>query len=432
VRVVDAVDPNVKPLPCVPWCYDLPERYRERYGEDLMAQRRSLFTGDAEADRRIRRQFWQLISELVAERYFGAIQKWCQAHRVAASGHTLHEESILHQVPLEGNALKVLARMDIPGLDMLTSDAQAVIHSGWLTAALPSSAAELTGGRRVMTEISDFGQKMSGRGPASLAEMQAAAAWQAAWGVTEFTLYYGTEDRPAETYRAYCEYIGRLNAILRPARFDRRVLLYYPIYDLWHEYRPVAGPLQLGSQSPRAQQIVASFMRLGRTLQRSQIPFLLVDHEQLGRAEIQEDGRLRIGQDLFESLVLPEGVELPPPATAVVKRVQDAGGRIVRDAPTGPARSKEGLIAAIQPAFRISPASDNIVLGSFSRDARQILLLVNVGRESYAGQLLAQPPHSWLVLDPATGNERQTAPQSDKSIAIPLAAGQALMLVSLP
>jgi hypothetical protein len=39
VRVADPLDPNVPSLPSVPWCYDLPDRYRERYGQDLMPQR---------------------------------------------------------------------------------------------------------------------------------------------------------------------------------------------------------------------------------------------------------------------------------------------------------------------------------------------------------------------------------------------------------
>ena len=153
-------------------------------------------------------------------------------------------------MPLEGNGLKVLARMDIPGLDMLSSDPEAVLHSGWCTAALPCSAAELSGGRRVMTEVSDFSQRMGDRGPAGLAEMRATAAWQAAWGVTEFTLYYGIRERSPEDDQAYCEYVGRLNALLKPARRATEVLLYYPIYDLWAEYLPVAEPLKLESQSP--------------------------------------------------------------------------------------------------------------------------------------------------------------------------------------
>jgi hypothetical protein len=431
VRVADPLDPSVPALPSVPWCYDLPDRYRERYGQDLMPQRRSLFVGDTDADRQVRRQFWQLIAELTADRYFGAIQKWCQTHHVASSGHTLHEESILHHVPLEGNALQALARMDIPGLDMLTSDPAAVIHSGWLTAALPSSAAQLSGVRRVMTEVSDFSQKMSGGGPASLPDMQAAAAWQAAWGVTEFTLYYGTEDRPAETCRAYGDYVGRLNAVLKPASFDRRVLLYYPIYDLWAEYLPVAEPLRLESQSPRARQIVASFMQLGRTLQRSQIPFALADHEHLAKAQI-DGGRLRVGAGEFESLVVPQGVELPPDAAAVVERFQQSGGFVLRDEAAAPSRSKEGLIDALKPAFRISPASDTIASGCFVRDGRTVLLLVNVGSAAYAGQLVGKEPCAWLRLDPANGSIQVLGQQPTTPHEIQLEPRQALFWVSMP
>jgi hypothetical protein len=431
VRVADPLDPNVPALPSVPWCYDLPDRYRERYGQDLMPQRRSLFVGAADADRQVRRQFWQLIAELTADRYFGAIQKWCQSHRVASSGHTLHEESLLHHVPLEGNALQALAQMDIPGLDMLTSDPAAVIHSGWLTAALPSSAAQLNGSRRVMTEVSDFSQKMSGGGPASLPDMQATAAWQAAWGVTEFTLYYGTEDRPAETCRAYGDYVGRLNTVLKPARFDRRVLLYYPIYDLWSEYLPVSGPLRLESQTPRARQIVASFMQLGRTLQRSQIPFVLADHEHLAQARIEGD-RLRLGDGEFESLIVPQGVELPPDATAVVERFQQSGGRVLRDQASAPLPSKDGLIEALKPAFRLAPASDTIALGRFVRDGRSVLLLVNVGSAAYAGQLVAKEPCSWLRLDPASGDVQNPGQQPATQHEIRLEGRQALLLVAMP
>ena len=71
-----------------------------------------------------------------------------------------------------------------------------------------------------MTEVSDFSQRQSGRGPAVLPEIQAA------WGVTEFTLYYALAARTVEQSRAYCDYVGRLNAILKPAHLTSSVLLH--------------------------------------------------------------------------------------------------------------------------------------------------------------------------------------------------------------
>ena len=432
VRVADPVDPAVRPLPRVPWCYDLPEQYRKRYGEDLEPRRQSLFEGDTGEDRKVRRQFWELIAELVADRYFGAIGRWCAAHRVASSGHSLWEEQLLHHVPLEGNGLKVLALMDIPGLDMLSSDPEAVIHSGWMTAGLPMSAAILSGRRRVMTEVSDFSQKLGGRGPVGLAEMQATAAWQAAWGVTEFTLYYGIGDRSAEDYRTYCQYVGRLNAVLKPARPAPKVLLYYPVYDLWSEYRPVAEPLRLGSQSPRAQRICGSFVRLGQTLQRNQVPFAFIDHEHLAAAAA-EDGKLAVKGTTFRALVVPEDCQLPPAAAGVVERFRQGGGRVLADGPGAARLSATSIVETLKPDCRLAPPSDRIALGRFTRDGRRVLLLVNVGQKPYAGQLATGTAGPWLLLDPAAGTVRRAA-AADQSgrVELTLAPRQAILLVENP
>ncbi|MBN2473297.1 MAG: hypothetical protein JXB62_01715 [Pirellulales bacterium] len=439
VRVVDPIDPAVRPLPCVPWGYDLAEQYRQRWGEDLIERRGSLFGGDSDADRQVRRRFWALIADLVADRYFGQIGRWCAEHRLASCGHSLWEEQLMHHVALEGNGLKVLAQMDIPGLDMLSSDPQVVGHTGWMTAAMPASAAILGGRRRVMTEVSDFSQKLGNQGPVGLAEMQATAAWQAAWGVTDFTLYYGVGDRSADDYRAYGDCVGRLNAVLKPARPAPDVLLYYPIYDLWAEYLPVAGPLGMASQSPRARRIVGSFMRLGQLLQRSQIPFTLIDHEHLAAATAREDGTLAVAdQGRYKTVVLPDGVKLPEPAAAVVERFRRYRGRIVAEgdsapqADAAPQLTGPALIETLRPACRIAPASPWIVLGRFLRDGRTILLVANVASEAYQGHLATDAGPGWLSLDPASGEIRPAETDPDGRILLALQPRQAVLLVQSP
>ena len=422
VPVVDPVDPNVKCLPCVPWCYDLADRYRQRYGEDLLKDRESLFRGTAPADRRVRRQFWSLIADLVADRYFGSLERWCEKHHVASSGHSLWEEQLLHHVPLEGNGLNILSRMHIPGLDMLSSNPESVIHNGWLTAALPASAARLRGRRRVMTEVSDFSQKMGGQGPAELIQMQATAAWQAAWDVTDFTLYYGIGDRSVDDYRAYCDFVGRLNAILREASPQPEVMLYYPVFDLWAEYVPVAEPLKLESQSARARQLVQSTQRLGRMLQRGQIPFTLIDHENLARAEVLPEGLLSIGGRSYKSLLLPAGADLPEPAATVVERFSQARGQLLRDGAGAAINSSKALIAALQPAASIQPPSEQIVMGRFLRDGKDITVVVNVGSKAYAGTLSLPTPGNWLSLDPATGAIERAVIDENGDISLALGA----------
>ena len=66
-------------------------------------------------------------------------------------------------------------------------------------------------------------------------------------------------------------------------------------------------------------------MRLGQTLQRSQIPFPS-STTRTWRRRRRPDGKLAIKGHAFDSLVLPEDVELPAPAAAVVEQFRQQGG----------------------------------------------------------------------------------------------------------
>jgi len=430
VRVLDPLDADVKPLPSVPWIRDLPARYRERYGQDIMEVRRSLFEGTGEAERRVRQQFWGLISDLVSKRYFGQIQQWTKAHGIASSGHTLWEETPLHHVPLEGNALKVLGHMDIPGLDMLSSDPRAVIYGGWLTATLPASAALLNGGRQVMTEVSDFSQTMAGKGSAPLADMIATAGWQAAFGVTEFTLYYDYRQRKNGTYKQYCDFVGRINAFLREAQPVPRVLLYYPIYDLWGEYLPVAEKLTLDSQSKRMQDIVNSFMKLGQQLVKDQISFAVVDHELLAGAKIL-DKDIWIAGQRFEALILPATVELPRAAQVVVNQFKAIGGKVLLDKTSGQAIDLDSL-NNVYASGRLIVPNNQIIVGRFSRQSRNILMLVNVDSDHYSGRISGKNSEQWLIAHPDSGQIEHITTDESGMMAISIPSHSVILLIGNP
>jgi hypothetical protein len=316
--------------------------------------------------------------------------------------------------------------MQIPGLDLLNSDPEAVIHGAWLTAAMPSSAARLTGRRRVMTEVSDFSQKMSGSGPVDLAKMQAAAAWQAAWDVTDFTLYYGVADRSPDDYRAYCDFVGRLNAVLYSATPTPDVLLYYPILDLWSEYIPVADVLQVSNQSSRARQIVASFQQLGQALQRNQIPFTLIDHKHLAKAAVDPSGRLSIGHQNYRTLIVPDGVDLPQNVAAIAQQFSASGGRLLQAMSE---RGFSGMSPVVQSGFQLLPAAPELVLARFQRDGREIGIVVNVGRHDYAGKLCPPANGNWLRLDPATGAITRAVSDAQGQLPLDLAPYQTQIVV---
>jgi len=407
VKIADPLDPNVKPLPMVSWVADLPDRYREKYGEELLSQRKSLFAGDTPEDRRIRRQFWSLLGDLNTERFYGQIQDWCRNAgssvptpknsnvplRLASSGHTLHEENVLCHVPLDGNKLQVLARMDLPGLDELNSDPMVPFYGGWKTTAFPCSAAILTGRRLVMTELSDFAQKISGQKPVDLSWMQAATTIEAVWGVTEFTLYYQIDDRGDVIHRQYCDFVGRINAVLRNAAPYRPVLLYYPIETLQEEYIPTGEPFSLQTQSATARQAVESFERLGLLLTQTQIPFTLIDSEFLAKAELKGK-ELELAGSRYHTLILPD-VELPKPVAETIDKLRKSGFRVLVD-------KKDAI--TIPDAPKLEPANAKIVFGQFKRDGYDIFVLLNADKDNaYEGCSLNVGGTSGFILDPQTG-----------------------------
>ena len=400
VRIDDPLDPDLKPLPMVPWCDDLPERYREKYGQDLIPLRKSLFVGDSDDDKQARQRFWSLVGELTRDRFYGQIQQWCQGNgssvptadspntplRLASSGHTLHEEPTHAHVPLDGNKLEVLMRMDVPGLDMLASNPKHAVWGAWRAAAFPASAAWWTNRRLVMTEISDFSEKMGGSGPVDLKTMCAAAAWQAAMGVTEFTLYYVIKDRDEATHKMYCDYVGRLNAILRSAKPVYDVILYYPITELQAEYLPMAEPLNLQKLSPKTRECVANFENSGRMLLERQIPFVIVDKK-------------------------PENAKLFVQTVENVKNLPVAG------------------------LPKIAPENTWIILGRFERDGRDIFLLLNADDVSYEGKLSfpsKDSPGRWDILNPVTGEISSldaVAETAGEVIPVKLRSKQALIYI---
>jgi hypothetical protein len=78
-----------RPGASVPWVDDLPKLFHHRYGYDLLARVPSLFGGDREEDKRVRRDYWALVSEMVEDRYFGRLSGWCATTKSLPAGTAL-------------------------------------------------------------------------------------------------------------------------------------------------------------------------------------------------------------------------------------------------------------------------------------------------------------------------------------------------------
>lgn len=452
VKVQDPIDITKKPLPAIPWVEDLNEKYKQKYNEDLMPRLLSLFEGNSKVDKEIRQKFWSLIGEVDKTYYYDAIQNWCKNVRLESqgkgplsSGHGLREESILMHVPLDGNKIQALSGLDIPGLDFLDSDPKAWMRNNgsfagnWQATALPVSVAQLTGKRRVMCEMSDFVQTMAGKEPVRLEEMQASTSWQMAWGVTDFNLYYKIsyrnkfQHRNESTYKAYCDFVGRINAIVLDAKPVKSALLYYPIYDMQREYQPTATPVSINTQNEKVRQVEASYHQTGLSLAMAQVPFILIDNLILGKATITGHATISVGGNEYTSLIIPQGSSFPPEVEMLIGKMKDRGIKVITTGQKNSNPTEEELLKELNPAERIIPVNGELAFGKFSREGHDIYLLVNSGSVAYTGQLTVLQKGKWNILDPQTGKIAQTHSSSlngKNSIPVSLASNQTMIYVS--
>ena len=399
VRVQDQPDPSRKLLPSVAWTKDIEKDYQLRYAEDLMSRVQSLFGGGTEADKVTRQRYWSLMGDRFRNSYCDVLEKWCSGAGTLSSGHFLSEEQVVRNVPLYGNILECEAGLDIPGMDMLDTDPPRWNTGGglcWLIASLPESAAFLDGKRRVMSEISDHNQSVLGDAPATVEAMKGTAACHMAGGVTDLALYYAISYdgkfpfRNARSFKSYSEFVGRINSILREAEPVKDVILYYPSYDCQREYIPNPEPLMdERAQSPEMKSFIKSFVSAGSALSRSQIPFVVADYRNIGKA--LEKGK---------TLVIPADVDLPSTAEQSVKDFVSAGGHVVYE--SGEC-SDEDIRRDVDPCERFSPSSPEIVSGKFIRSGRTVYLVVNASERQYEGSLSVPSGGRWSVLDPDSG-----------------------------
>ncbi len=305
------IRPPENALPAIPWVEDLPKEFKLRKGYDLTPQLDSLFL-DVGDYQRVRCDFYDVVAQLVSERYFGQIQDWCRRNGIASSGHLLAEEKLLWHAMYYGDLMACLRRMDIPGIDMLTSDPRTIVTGhGFIVPKLASSAAHLEGIYETMSETSDFVQRTGAWGGekrrAWLPEMKATAAIQFLLGINTITSYYSHpfgDQSEREDYAHYCTYVGRLGVMLRNAEHVCDVAVLYPIAGIWANFYPTTLSMYQPNPSKRLNEIDDQFVQLCRLLLQNQIDYDIVDEKAICEAKV-ELGRFRVAKESYKALIVP-------------------------------------------------------------------------------------------------------------------------------
>ena len=225
----------------LPWSPSLATEFRQRRGYALEPNLPALVVGAGPRSARTRHDFWLTIGELVAENYFGQIQRWCDRHRIPSGGHLLAEENLANHVALYGDFFSCVRRLDAPSIDCLTSFPPDV---PWYIARLVASAAELEGKLLVMCETSDHAQVWRPAGDTrprrvvTEAEIRGTCNRLMVAGINTITSYYSFADLSDDALRRINEWVGRCATMLRGGHQVADLAVVYPAESLWTRFVP--------------------------------------------------------------------------------------------------------------------------------------------------------------------------------------------------
>ena len=158
----------------LPWTMDLPDTYKEMYGNDILDHIPELFWDQKNGKVSIHRyHYHDHIAERFSEAFADTVGGWCRNHGIALTGHMMEEPTLRSQTAALGEAMRSYRGFDLPGIDMLCNSYE------FTTAKQAQSACHQFGCEGVLSELYgvtgwdfDFrGHKLQGD-------------WQAALGIT--------------------------------------------------------------------------------------------------------------------------------------------------------------------------------------------------------------------------------------------------------
>ncbi|MDY7080073.1 MAG: glycosyl hydrolase [Chloroflexota bacterium] len=327
----------------ITWTHDLAREFRERRGYELLPWLPALWSDLGNRSEQVRFDYWQTISELLDERFFGKLAQWCADHGVMLTGHLNCEEWLFTATRMSASPFQALKPFHVPGVDKIDEVTEKMAEK------LVASIAHANGRHRVLSEtFANIGWKLAPPYMKQIIDYQYVRGvnWLASHG-----FYFSIEDYrkyecpPSEFFqnpwwnhsKPLWDYVSRLSAVLSRGTHVAPIALYYPIEQAWTHVTPESPgtlvewpsePWQLPDPHLPVQHADLSMIRLGLCLLDNQYDFDLVDHSVLERATVN-DSRLHANQEQFDVTIVPAVKVLTSGALQCLLGLARAGGTVL-------------------------------------------------------------------------------------------------------
>lgn len=333
----DILATNEQPTWQCPWTEELPARFRERFGADLIEQLPALFLQPE--GRRVHPVKWQYV-ELVVELFLAHFAQpcwdWCRRNKLLMTGHILEERTLLTQAIACGSPMRYYERMDYPGIDVLTEG----LRNYWIP-MLAASVAHQTGKPFVLSELYGCtGWQFD------FQAHKAVGDWQALLGVNlrcHHLSWYtmageAKRDYPASIlhqsawwrdYHIVEDYFARFGYMLSQGRACNDVLVMYPVESLWCQAR-----VDFLESDPAVRDVLDRFSTLNQWLLSEHIGFDYGDEDMLARLHrlaTAADGApvLMLGEAAYRVVVVGGMLTMRRTTLEILRQFAARGGRVV-------------------------------------------------------------------------------------------------------
>lgn len=440
------------PYACTPWNDDLPALFQKMHGYDLFQVLPCLFEGSHIAARRARIHYRQAVAELLTDSFARQIKTWCNKQGVKSSGHYLLNDYLAQHVQGYGDMMKFVSEFDVPALDIPIPNPNQFMTFRYQQSRFFSS---VTAWKERTTTLMLLDPIIGGYGRNRLSPdmplLINSVNMASFHGVNIFSSYLprtpkkGAKGYTKEEYNFLNEYTGRITQVLRGARREAGVALYYPIAMFQSDL--MASNRRWGdiNQQHRARQ--QAWDNTEKALLNGDIEYMIVHPEGVAAAELK-DGRMTIGHGSYHTLVMPQMEMLPLAVAEKLVAFQKSGGKVlwadkiptlsehkrnekaVKEALAGAKPTATKQLAGSIPqsyssdfALSFAPDPRTLTVGRFHNKDKQVYLLVNRQQKDITARVTGKGKVS--VLDPSTGKiSKVTLPAE-----LPLKAVRALMLI---
>lgn len=311
----------------IPWSYILPERFKERFGYDLISVLPSLFI-ECKGYEEVRYDFWSLVNDLYVNSFGKQIYDWCEEHNCQFTGHVMMEDSMFTQMGATAGGMPFYKYMHIPGMDWLGRAIQSPVIPKQV-----SSVANQLGKEFVLSETFALcGWDVS------FEELKWIAEWQYVNGVNlmcqhleGYTLRgLRKRDYPASLfyqqswwseYRLFNDYFARLGVLLTSGKEGSNVLLLHPMKSAWIAYN--------SGNSDSLQKLDKEFVEATSALSGLHIGHHYGDETIIGQHGKVVGNEFILGLCNYKVVIMPSMIHIDEVTVDLLNEFTNNGGKVI-------------------------------------------------------------------------------------------------------